>query len=79
MSEKSVEKFLRLLKRSPRGTVFLPAPKAFLRLFPCQRVVALGRIAAAQIEELGVETHCVRHPASGGARLFRRQMESIDL
>src|SRR6266403_4190143 len=48
--------------------------KAFLELFQCDQVVALGKIAAAQIEKLSVHAHCVRHPASGGAKLFRQQI-----
>src|SRR5437764_1968601 len=52
----------------------LPVLKAFLELFPCDQVVALGKIAAAQLEELNVNAHCIRHPASGGARLFRTQI-----
>src|SRR5206468_11762508 len=55
----------------------LPMLKAFLELFPCDQVVALGKIAAAQLEELDVNVHCVRHPASGGARLFRQQMAAV--
>src|SRR5437867_11828123 len=51
--------------------------KAFLELFPCDQVVALGKIAAAQLKQLGVNAHCVRHPASGGARLFRQQIAKI--
>jgi uracil DNA glycosylase superfamily protein len=43
----------------------LPVLKAFLELFPCEHVVALGKIAAAQLQELGLNAHCVRHPASG--------------
>jgi uracil-DNA glycosylase len=58
----------------PAGLLML---KAFLELFPCDRVVALGRIAAAQLEELDVNAHCVRHPASGGARLFRMQIADL--
>ena len=52
----------------------LPVLKAFLELFPCDRVVALGKIAAAQLEGLNVNAHCIRHPASGGAKLFRQQI-----
>jgi hypothetical protein len=55
----------------------LPVLKAFLELFPCEQVVALGKIAAAQLEQLGVNAHCVRHPASGGAKLFRQQIAKI--
>ena len=55
----------------------LPVLKAFLELFPCDQVVALGKIAAAQLGELNVNAHCVRHPASGGAKLFRQQMTKI--
>ena len=55
----------------------LPVLKAFLELFPCEHVVALGKIAAAQLEELNVNAHRVRHPASGGAKLFRQQIAAI--
>jgi uracil-DNA glycosylase len=51
--------------------------KAFLALFRCKKIVALGKIAAAQLEQLGVNAQCVRHPASGGARLFRQQIAKI--
>jgi uracil-DNA glycosylase len=54
-----------------------PALKAFLELFACEQIVALGKIAAAQLEELNVNAHCVRHPASGGANLFRQQITKI--
>ena len=55
----------------------LPVLKVFLELFPCGQVFALGKIAAAQLEQLGVNAHCVRHPASGGARLFRQQIAQV--
>jgi uracil-DNA glycosylase len=55
----------------------LPVLKAFLELFPCEHVVALGKIAAAQLEKVSVHAHCVRHPASGGAKLFRQQITGI--
>jgi uracil-DNA glycosylase len=54
-----------------------PVLKAFLELFPCDTIVALGKIAAAQLEQLGVNAHGVRHPASGGAKLFREQIEKV--
>src|SRR5438128_8012302 len=52
----------------------LPMLKAFLELFPCGQIVALGKIAAAQLQKLGVNAYSVRHPASGGAKLFRQQI-----
>jgi hypothetical protein len=51
--------------------------KAFLELFSRDQVAALGKVAAAQLELLNVNAHCVRHPASGGARLFRQQIAKI--
>jgi hypothetical protein len=51
--------------------------KAFLDLFPCRDIVALGNVAASQLKELNVESHPVRHPASGGAKLFREQIAKI--
>jgi uracil-DNA glycosylase len=54
-----------------------PVLKDFLELFPCEQIVALGKIAAAQLEQLGFNAHCVRHPASGGAKLFRQQIAEI--
>jgi Uracil DNA glycosylase superfamily len=58
-------------------TAGLQVLKAFLELFPCDQVVALGKIAASQLEQLGVNAQCVRHPASGGAKLFREQIARI--
>jgi uracil-DNA glycosylase len=55
----------------------LPVLNVFLELFPCDQIVALGKIAAAQLEQLGANALCVRHPASGGAKLFRHQIAKI--
>ena len=54
-----------------------PVLRVFLELFSCEQVVALGKIAAAQLELLSVNAHCIRHPASGGARLFRQQIAEV--
>ena len=70
----------RLSNRMPNNSeraAGLPVLNAFLELFPCDQVVALGKIAAAQLEKLNVNAHCVRHPASGGAKLFRQQIAGL--
>ena len=51
--------------------------KAFLDLFPCEEIIALGNVAASQLKELNVESRRVRHPASGGARLFRQGIGAL--
>src|SRR5437762_283114 len=69
-----------LSNRTPKKSEQASSPtvlRAFLELFPCDQVVALGKIAAAQLEQLDVNAHCVRHPASGGAKLFRQQMAAV--
>ena len=66
----------RMPNKSERATG-MPALEVFLKLFPCKQVVALGKIAAAQFEAIGIKAHCVRHPASGGAKLFREQIVAI--
>ncbi|PYJ47539.1 MAG: hypothetical protein DME85_05020 [Verrucomicrobia bacterium] len=55
----------------------LPVLKAFLGLFRCDEIVALGNVASAELEKLDVKMHRVRHPASGGAKLFRDQIAEI--
>ena len=66
----------RMPNKSERATG-LTVLKNFLELFSCDQVVAVGKIAGAQLEELNMNAHCVRHPASGGARLFRQQIAKI--
>ena len=41
---------------------------------PAARVLAVGRTSQAALETLGVEAPALRHPAHGGAGLFRQQM-----
>ena len=55
----------------------LPVLKAFLKSFADAKVVALGRVAAEQLNALGFSAHCVRHPACGGAKLFRQQIARL--
>jgi uracil-DNA glycosylase len=55
----------------------LPVLKAFLDLFRCDEIVALGNVASSVLEKLDVKMHRVRHPASGGAKLCRQQIVKI--
>src|SRR6059058_367418 len=69
-----------LSNRTPNkseGSAGLPVLKAFLELFPCDEIVALGNVAVSQLKEMNVECQGVRHPASGGAKLFREQIGRI--
>ena len=69
-----------LSNRAPNKTersAGLPVLEAFLELFQPDQVVALGKIAGAQLEQLEVTARCVRHPASGGARLFQEQIARV--
>jgi uracil-DNA glycosylase len=51
--------------------------ESFLDLFPYDEIVALGNVAGSQLQELNLESRRVRHPASGGAKLFRHQIGKI--
>jgi len=69
-----------LSNRTPNDseqTAGRPVLKAFVELFPCDQIIALGKIAAAQLDQLSVDAQCIRHPASGGAKLFRQQIATI--
>ena len=48
------------MPNKPEQAAGLPVLNAFLELFQCEQVVALGKIAAAKLEELDVSAHCVR-------------------
>src|SRR5919106_1676124 len=55
----------------------MPVLKAFLDLFPCDETIALGNVAASQLKELNADIYRIRHPASGGAKLFRQQIAKV--
>ena len=55
----------------------MPVLKAFLDLFPCDETIALGNVAASQLKELNADIYRIRHPASGGAKLFRQQIAEV--
>jgi hypothetical protein len=48
-----------------------------LAAVPAAKPVAVGRTAHAALEALGVEAPLLRHPAYGGAEIFRRQLAPI--
>ena len=50
---------------------------AFLAMFEFRAVLALGVLAAQQLDRVGCRATAVRHPASGGAREFREQIAAL--
>jgi uracil-DNA glycosylase len=54
------------------GELLLGAPflEWLLRLFPIERVVAVGNLAERSLTRLGIEHVKVRHPSQGGKRKF---------
>ena len=48
-----------------------------LRLFPIERVVAIGNQAALSLTKLGIEHVKVRHPSQGGKNLFVEGMARL--
>lgn len=54
------------------GELRIGAPflESLRRLFPIQRIVAVGRLAERSLTELGIEHLAVRHPSQGGKQKF---------
>ncbi len=51
--------------------------RSYLELFPGAQTLALGRVAARQLDRLGLPHTGLRHPAQGGARKFRHQFHHL--
>lgn len=65
-----------LSNRTPSDTEMAQGREALgvmLELFPAAKVVAMGRKAARLLQDIGMTAPVVRHPANGGAGLFREQ------
>jgi uracil-DNA glycosylase len=54
-----------------------PFVESLLRLFPIQRVVAIGNQAERSLTQLGIDHQKVRHPSQGGKRRFVDGVERI--
>lgn len=54
-----------------------PVLEAMLGLFPGVRVIAIGKVSEGCLGTARRECVTVRHPAQGGAGLFRRQIRSL--
>ena len=52
----------------------VPILEKLLKIFRFETLVAMGGVAAAQFERIGLRAIRVRHPANAGAALFRRQL-----
>ena len=54
-----------------------PSLREFLKLFPNQKCIAVGRKCEQVLDAFGTNYIPVRHPAHGGAPKFRRQVKKI--
>lgn len=69
-----------LSNRTPTNTELeagFDSLQAFLKLFPDQKIIAVGKKCEQVLDQFGTDYIPVRHPANGGAPKFRRQMEEI--
>ncbi|MEC7219250.1 MAG: uracil-DNA glycosylase, partial [SAR324 cluster bacterium] len=51
--------------------------KYLIDQFPNVRLLAIGRQAQQQLAEIGISSIGLRHPARGGANLFRNQLHEL--
>ena len=51
--------------------------KELVEVLPDVVVAAVGKKACASMADIGVSAHELRHPANGGASLFRRQLAEL--
>ena len=51
--------------------------KYLMAQFPNVRLLAIGRHAQQQLAEIGISSIGLRHPAHGGANLFRNQLQEL--
>lgn len=58
-------------------TKYKPQLVELIELTGVEQVLALGNIAKATLDELGVESIKLRHPARGGGRIFAEQLDKI--
>jgi hypothetical protein len=64
--------------RSPKHSevlAFAPILKEVLDTFQPEIAIAVGRTAERALQDIGVEARYVRHPAHGGADIFRRSVK----
>ena len=55
----------------------VPYLQELIRIFPIQKIIALGRKAESTLTELGMDTIYVRHPANAGKRQFEKGIKDI--
>lgn len=69
-----------LSNRTPTNNEMMegaPVLEALLHAFDFKKIIALGNKAEASLRTIGIKTEKVRHPAMGGAELFREQFLKI--
>ena len=69
-----------LSNRTPANNEMMkgaPVLEALLQAFDFKKIIALGNKAETSLRTIGIKTGKVRHPAMGGADLFREQFLKI--
>lgn len=51
--------------------------KFFFPLFPDAKIIGVGKVSSGMLKKQGIDCFEVRHPANGGASLFREQIRKI--
>jgi len=51
--------------------------KCLLNAFTFKKIIALGNKAHTTLKKINISTIKVRHPAMGGAKLFREQLMNV--
>ncbi|MBD3427054.1 MAG: uracil-DNA glycosylase [Candidatus Omnitrophica bacterium] len=55
----------------------MPVLECFLKMFPEAEIISLGRSARSQMDKTAREHTSLRHPAQGGAGVFRREFRKV--
>jgi hypothetical protein len=61
--------------RKPETDLGISFLRELMDIFACENIIAVGNVADASLNRMGVAHHKVRHPAQGGKNDFVRGMQ----